>query len=295
MKILVTGANGQVGAELVKRGKEGTSSQNIVVVALSRSDLDISNYSDVDTTLCSIKPDVVINAAAYTAVDKAEEESEQAYNINRDGPANLASTCKKLNIPLIHISTDYVFDGHKKTPYEESDQPNPSGVYGKSKFAGERAIADILTQYYIVRVAWVFGASGNNFVKTMLRLGKEKDEIGVVADQRGGPTWARDIAKLLLALASRCQHEPIPWGIYHYTGDPVTTWFDFANDIFDTAIALRLLDKKPRITAISSEQYPTLAKRPSNSVLCCNKLKQAMIITQPNWQQGLQTVLGEFK
>jgi dTDP-4-dehydrorhamnose reductase len=293
MKVLITGAKGQVGCELLQG--ELADKLAMHVVGFDRASLDITDYAQVDTILQREQPDVVINAAAYTAVDKAEQDIEQAYAINRDGPANLAKVCNALHIPLIHISTDYVFDGDKKTPYLETDLPNPTGVYGKSKLAGELAIADILKQHYIVRVAWVFGAHGNNFAKTMLKLGKERSELSVVADQKGSPTWAKDIAEVVLTLAKQTAVQPLDWGIYHYAGAKQTTWFAFAQHIFETAADLKMITAKPQLLAITSEQYPTPAQRPQNSVLDCNKIKAALNVEPSNWQVGLKNVLTTWK
>jgi dTDP-4-dehydrorhamnose reductase len=293
MKVLITGAKGQVACELLQASLAEKFA--LEVVGFDRATLDITDYAQVNTILQREQPAVVINAAAYTAVDKAEQDIEQAYAINRDGPANLAKVCKALHIPLIHISTDYVFDGDKKTPYLETDVPNPTGVYGKSKLAGELAIADIHKQHYIVRVAWVFGAHGNNFAKTMLRLGKERSELSVVADQKGGPTWAKDIAEVALTLAKQTAAQPVEWGLYHYAGAQETTWFAFAQHIFDKAFDLKMITAKPQVTAITSEQYPTPAKRPLNSVLDCNKIKAALNIEPSNWQVGLANVLTTWK
>jgi len=293
MKVLITGAKGQVGVELLQANLADKFAMDIV--GFDRASLDITDYAQVSTILQRELPAVVINAAAYTAVDKAEQDIEPAYAINKDGPANLARVCKALHIPLIHISTDYVFDGDKKTPYLETDIPNPTGVYGKSKLAGEQAVADILAQHYIVRVAWVFGAHGNNFAKTMLRLGKQRSELSVVADQKGGPTWAKDIAEVALTLAKQTAVKPVEWGIYHYAGAEQTTWFAFAQHIFETAADLNLVTAKPKLLAITSEQYPTPAKRPHNSALDCNKIKAALHIEPSNWQVGLENVLTTWK
>lgn len=293
MKVLITGANGQVGRELLQNSL--ATKWALELVGFDRTALDITDYAQVKHTLEQEQPQVLINTAAYTAVDKAEQEVEQAYAINRDGPANLAKACKTLNIPLIHISTDYVFDGNKQTPYLETDTPNPTGVYGKSKLAGELAIADVLEQHYIVRVAWVFGAHGNNFVKTMLRLGQERAELSVVDDQKGAPTWAKDIADVLLTLAKQTQTQAINWGTYHFAGAQQTTWCGFAQHVFAKAFDLNMLTAKPKVFAITSEQYPTPAQRPLNSMLDCSKIKEALNIQPSNWAIGLENVLNTWK
>ncbi len=292
MKVLVTGAQGQVGTELIKQGER----QGLQMIAADRKVLDITQQQAVKAFITNQAPDVVINAAAYTAVDKAEEEQALAYAVNQDGPAYLAAECAQRKIPLLHISTDYIFDGAADLPYQEDDQPNPQGIYGKSKLEGENAVKERMEQHIILRVAWVFGATGHNFVRTMLRLGRERDELTVVADQQGGPTWAGDIASVLLAIVKRYQAaNSIPWGTYHYTGEPATTWHGFASAIFESAVTAGLLDNAPRIKAITTEEYPTPARRPKNSLLDCRKIERELGITQPDWRIGLNNILNEWK
>ena len=292
MKVLVTGANGQVGSELLRQG----NALGLQMMAAGSGDLDITQAALVEAYIARVAPDVVINAAAYTAVDKAEEQVERAYAVNRDGPANLAKTCADASIPLLHISTDYVFDGAQRDPYAEGDQPNPTTVYGCSKLAGEQAVAAHGGDFVILRVAWVFGAHGNNFVRTMLRLGAERTEMNIVADQRGGPTWAGDIAAVLLGLAQRLRDgAPVPAGIYHYAGQPATSWYAFAAEIFRQAEGMGLLSRVPRLNAITTDAYPTPARRPLNSVLACQKIADTFGVTQPDWRVGLQHVLSEWK
>lgn len=286
--MLVTGAQGQVGSELIQQG-QGLGLQ---MIAAGRSELDITQQDAVIDFINHHASDIVINAAAYTAVDRAEEQQQDTYAINRDGSAYLATACSQQNIPLLHISTDYIFDGSKDTPWLEDDTANPQGIYGASKLEGERAVERMLVQHITLRVAWVFGATGNNFVRTMLRLGSERDELSVVADQHGGPTWAGDIATVLLNIVARYQlGETIPWGTYHYSGSPATTWHGFATTIFEAAVAEGLLDKSPRINAITTAEYPTPAQRPENSVLNCDKIYCELGITQPDWRLGLRHVL----
>ena len=292
MRVLVTGAKGQVGSELILEGEKHGQK----MLAAGRAELDITRRNAVIKYFEVQKPDIVINAAAYTAVDKAESESELACAINRNGAANLAQACADNGIPLMHISTDYVFDGDKKGAYTETDIPNPRCVYGKGKLEGERAIESILEQYIILRVSWVFGARGNNFVKTMLRLGKERDVIKVVADQHGGPTWAGAIATTLLKMAKRWgDSKTIPWGTYHYSGQPTTTWKGFAEAIFATAEELGMIEKRPVVESISTAEYPTPAVRPLNSVLNCSKLDKQFDLNQPDWRIGLRQVLGAWQ
>ena len=292
MNILITGAHGQVGKEL----SQLASAKGFNVIAAARTDLDITQAQQVEDYITQQQADIIINAAAHTAVDKAESEQDLAFAINRDGAMNIANACKKLNIPLLHISTDYVFDGTKAEPYSENDAVSPLGVYGMSKWQGEEAIRESLSNFIILRVAWVFGAQGNNFVKTMLRLGKDRDELNVVADQFGGPSPAKDIAQTLITLVEQYQKEKaLAWGTYHYCGKAKTTWCGFAEEIFIQAFELRLLDKKVKVNPITTAEYPTPAKRPSNSMLDCTKLKTTFGIEMPEWKEALKKVLLELK
>lgn len=292
MKILVTGAKGQVGSELISQGQK----QGLEMIAVPHAKLDIADPISVAESLDDHRPQIVINAAAYTAVDLAEEEQELAQAINGSGPENLARSCTKHNIPLLHISTDYVFDGEKDTPYLETDIPNPQGIYGASKLDGDQAVVQHVQQHIILRVAWVFGAQGHNFVRTMLRLGKEHKELRIVADQFGGPTWAGDIASTLLRIATRHhQGEPITWGTYHYSGTPCLNWCEFAQTIFNEATSLGLLALSPTVTPITSAEYPTPAKRPQNSALNCEKIEHSLGIHQPDWRIGLRNTLQEWQ
>lgn len=292
MKILITGAQGQVGSELVIMAGEAA----YTVVAASRSVLDITQAEKVITCFQQVKPDIVINAAAYTAVDKAENEQDIAYAINRDGAKNLAVACSLHNIPLLHISTDYVFDGTNAEPYSENDTTSPLGVYGQSKWQGEQAIRDNMAHYIILRVAWVFGTHGNNFVKTMLRLGKERDTLGIVADQFGGPTPASAIAKTLITLANLYRkNNTLEWGTYHYCGAPQTTWYDFAINIFQQAKDSGLFEKELQLNPITTEQYPTPARRPQNSMLDCSKIKTTYNVEMPDWRLALKDMLLKLK
>ncbi|NNE99092.1 MAG: dTDP-4-dehydrorhamnose reductase [Pyrinomonadaceae bacterium] len=291
MKTLVVGANGQLGRELVNLGKQ----MGIPIIASGRAELDMTRPEDISSAIRFARPDVIINAASYTAVDKAEEETDQAFLINRTGPANLATACAKNGITLVHISTDYVFDGAAERPYIETDTPNPETVYGRSKLAGDEVIAASAERYYIIRTSWVFGAYGQNFVSTMLRLGEKGEELKVVADQFGCPTWARDIASIIFTITARLENDRIPWGTYHYSGAPKTNWYDFSNAIFDLAARLEMIDRLPRVLPVSTEESPTLAMRPLMSVLDCSKIMDALDITRPNWEPGLKAVLEIWK
>jgi dTDP-4-dehydrorhamnose reductase len=292
MKVLVTGAEGQVGAELIRCGQK----MGLQMIPASRTRLDITNKSSVAAFIGHHGPDIVINGAAYTAVDKAEDDHACAGAINSQGPGHLAGACSAQNIPLLHISTDYIFDGQSAAPYGEDDKPNPQGVYGKTKLAGDEAVARTIEQHIILRVAWVFGAHGHNFVRTMLRLAEERDELRIVADQFGGPTWAGDIGATLLAIAQRYgKGEAMPWGTYHYSGTPAVSWYDFAQAIFAEAVKLGMLDRSPKVIGITTAEYPTPAQRPQNSVLDCQKIQQQFGISQPDWRTGLITTLQEWQ
>ena len=238
---------------------------------------------------------MVINAAAYTAVDRAESEPNIAFMVNRDSPANLAAACADAGIPLVHISTDYVFDGQKPNPYIESDRVSPLGVYGKSKAAGESEIRAHLKEHIILRTAWVYGNHGHNFVKTMLRLGKVREMLRVVNDQVGCPTYAADIAETILRLASiYCEENSISWGTYHYCGKGITTWHGFAQTIFEIAKNYDSFDLK-KIVPITTEEYPLPAKRPANSALDCESISNKFGIYPKPWQDSLLAMIKQLE
>lgn len=288
MRILVCGASGQVGLELVGRA----GAYGLEALGVTREQLDITDSHRVADLVDQYRPGLIINAAAYTHVDNAEKQSEQAYAVNRDGVANLAEAARLADIPLVHISTDYVFSGEADKPYRETDPVAPTGIYGASKLAGEVAIQAALVRHVIVRTSWVYGVHGNNFVKTMLRLGQQRDALSVVADQFGCPTQAGSLAKALLQLAQRYAHEgTLAWGLYHYSGTPHCSWFDFAEEIFRQAAIKGLLTKTPQVSAITTAQYPTPARRPAWSVLACTKFEQAFGIAPSDWHDDLGEVL----
>lgn len=292
MKILITGAQGQVGKELVSIANQ----RGFDVIAAGQTELDITQLKNIKSYFEVHQPDLVINAAAYTAVNKAEEEQDITYAINRDGTANLAAVSKEKNIPLLHISTDYVFDGTKSEAYSENDAVSPLGVYGISKWQGEETIRQTLPEHIILRVAWVFGAQGNNFVKTMLRLAKDRDELSVVADQFGRPSPAKDIAKTLIILAEQYQKEKtLEWGTYHYCGDEKVSWCGFAKEILKQAKEQGLIEKDIKVNAITTAEYQDPTKRPANSVLDCEKIKNTFGIEMPSWKESLNQVLTELK
>jgi dTDP-4-dehydrorhamnose reductase len=292
MRILIAGALGQLGRDVT----EAARAQRHFVLALPRDELDISRAERVNQIIDANRPDLVINCAAYTAVDRAEKESERAFAVNRDGPSNLAAACAHGAIPLIHISTDYVFNGDKKTPYVESDPAQPINVYGLSKAAGETEVQNKTDRYVILRTAWVFGAHGTNFVKTMLKLGQARETIRVVDDQFGCPTFTGHLAGAIMEIAGRYHNQPdFPWGIYHYGGRPAVSWYQFAEQIFSTASEMGLPLQVRNLVAIPTSEYPTPAKRAVNSRLDCRKLKQVFGLKPASWHDGVRTVVEEYQ
>jgi dTDP-4-dehydrorhamnose reductase len=287
MRILLTGANGQVGWELSNRGGQ----QGFEILALDRSDLDITDPVSVSNEVNRSAVSLVVNAAGYTAVDQAESEPELAFAVNRDGPSYLASACEKVGIPLVHISTDYVFDGQKEGAYLVTDPVSPLSVYGKSKAAGEVEVRKRLREHFILRTGWVYGVHGHNFVKTMLRLGREREEVQVVTDQHGCPTYAADLAETILRIAAQfLEGGQVHWGTYHYCGKGVTTWHGFAEEIFRLASGYASLQVK-RVEPISTSEYPTRAKRPANSILDCSVLEKTFGIHPQPWAESLAHML----
>ncbi|HGS5279612.1 TPA: dTDP-4-dehydrorhamnose reductase [Vibrio parahaemolyticus] len=285
MRVLVTGCNGQVGHCLTEIL---SNAENVSLLSVDREELDITVQKAVSNIVKAFKPTIIINAAAHTAVDKAEDEVELSFAINCDGPKFLAEAAQEVGAAILHISTDYVFEGNKVGEYVESDVTNPKGVYGASKLAGEIAVAEVCDKHVILRTAWVFGEHGNNFVKTMLRLAESRNELSIVGDQFGGPTYARDIAKALVEIAKKISNgESVEYGIYHYSGQPHVSWYEFADTIFDNAVDQGILRDKPKLFSITTDQYPTPAKRPINSTLSSNKITHAFEIDASNWKAAL--------
>ena len=283
-KTLLIGAKGQVGREL-----QSTLSGD--VTALGREDLDLTQKELICQVVNSLQPDLIVNAAAYTAVDKAETEKDLAESINAIAPKILAAECAKIGAILIHISTDYVFDGTKNTPYLEADKTNPLGVYGQTKRAGEIAIQNSEAKHIILRTAWVYGTYGkSNFVKTMLRLAKEREELRVVTDQVGSPTRALDIANAIAALTVRDNCE----SIYHFTNSGVASWYDFAVAIFEEAEKLGFPLKIKQVLPIATSEYPTPAKRPAYSVLSSKKISKILGNHPPHWRESLREMLQKL-
>jgi dTDP-4-dehydrorhamnose reductase len=287
MRVLISGQHGQVSRELQRRlGGVGE------LIVLGRDQLDLAQPEQIRQQVRKVRPDLIINAAAHTAVDLAESEPETAFAINAVAPGIFAEEALMLGIPLIHYSTDYVFDGKKVGPYTEDDTPNPLGVYGKSKLAGERAITDVQGKHLILRTSWVYSAHGRNFLLTMQRLLQERPEVRIVADQIGAPTWAGTIANSTLALIERWQAgEAVTWGTYHLTAQGKTSWFGFAQAIGE---ALRQQGKPcANLLPIPSSDYPTPAARPLNSCLDCSHLQREWGVSQPDWQIALRECLAE--
>ncbi len=286
MRILLTGAKGQVGQEIVALAKSFPGE----LFAFSKTDLDITDPLQIERAIKTTSPTLLINAAAYTAVDKAEQEVAQAYAINSEGVKQLALGCKRFNLPLIHISTDYVFDGSKPTAYLEEDVRAPLSVYGASKAQGEQVLQNEWEKHVILRTSWVFGKQGPNFVKTILKLALKQKELRVVSDQKGCPTAASDLAQALLKIAFQINQGQPKWGIFHYCGVRETSWFEFAKLIVDygkTYFPFKL----ETIQAIETADFPTPALRPKNSVLNRQKIENNYGLKPSEWEQALESLL----
>ena len=283
--VIVFGADGQVGSALGRVAlPEGWQ-----VRRLGRRDADITQPDQVRASLTDDTIGV-INAAAYTAVDKAESERDLAYAVNATAPGVIARVCAERRLPVLHISTDFVFDGSKAGPYLEDDPVGPLSVYGASKEAGERAVRAAAEKHIILRTSWVYAPQGSNFVRTMLRVGRERGHLRVVGDQTGAPTAALDIAATLIAMLQRA--ESAGWGTFHYSGTGVTTWFDFAAAVFEEAA--RHGNPVPELTRITTAEYPTPARRPANSALDCGKIARAYGIAAPSWREGVARCVDEI-
>ncbi len=280
MKVLVTGVGGQLGfdvmRELARRGVEA--------LGADRAEFDITDAGATRKFITDYAPDAVIHCSAYTAVDKAEDEAEACRAVNADGPANIARVCRDIGAKMVYISTDYVFPGNGETFYEPGDPTGPRNVYGQTKLEGEEAVQAIWPNHFIVRISWVFGKNGNNFIKTMLRLGREREALSVVADQWGSPTYTKDLAPLLCDMI-----ETERYGVYHATNEGVTNWADFAKEIFKEA------GISCKVHPVSTEEYPTKAARPKNSRLSKTCLEEAGFAKLPTWQDALRRYLEEIE
>ncbi|MDB9957992.1 dTDP-4-dehydrorhamnose reductase [Oceanospirillaceae bacterium] len=292
MRILVAGGQGQVGSALAELGVEHC----LDLIALGSSELDITDVSSIAQVYDKYKPGLLINAAAYTAVDKAEFEPELAYEINETGTSLLADVCAKNNIPMLHISTDYVFDGLKEEGYTEDDTVNPLAMYAKSKEAGERAVRERLDRHIILRTSWVFGVQGNNFVKTIVRLAQERNCLTVVSDQFGGPSSARGIALALLTMAAKYRkNDKVTWGTYHYCQKPYVSWHQFAQVIIKKATEIGLVTHDVEIVPIPGSAFSTAVRRPPNSRLSVNKIEELFDLTPISWVNDIDDVLLKIK
>ena len=280
MKVLVTGVRGQLGYDVVneleKRGLEA--------IGVDIQEMDITDEASVNSVIGEAAPDAVIHCAAYTAVDAAEDNIEICRKVNADGTQNIANMCKKLDIPMIYISTDYVFDGQGERPWLPDDERAPLNVYGQTKYEGEIAVQNTLDKYFIVRIAWVFGVNGKNFIKTMLNLGKTREHLTVVNDQFGSPTYTYDLARLLVDMIQTDKY-----GIYHATNEGICTWYEFACEIFKQA-GLNI-----SVAPVTADQYPAKAKRPSNSRMSKDKLEENGFEKLPTWQDALKRYLKEIE
>ncbi|MBR3623479.1 MAG: dTDP-4-dehydrorhamnose reductase [Selenomonadaceae bacterium] len=279
MKVLVTGVTGQLGFDVCRVLK----SENIEVFEAGRKDFSLTDYQKMREVVLGFKPDVIIHAAAYTAVDKAEEESEIAFAVNGEGTRNLAKIAQELDAKFVYIGTDYVFPGDGDNFYETYDEKKPLNAYGKSKLMGEEAVKEILEKYFIVRISWVFGVNGKNFVKTMLRLAQTHEELRVVADQTGSPTYTYDLAKLLADMIKTNKY-----GVYHATNEGICSWAEFAEEIF------KLAGKNTKVIPIKTEEYPTPAARPKNSRLSKKSLDYNGFTRLPDWKDALKRYLREI-
>lgn len=282
MKVLLTGAKGQLGRCFCDRLPACWD-----ILATDSETLDITDLEQVKSVVAAYRPNFIVNAAAYTAVDKAEAEYDMAALINEIGPKNLATIANEVGARLVHISTDYVFDGNATTPYMEIADTNPLSVYGKTKLNGELAVSQIQPEALVIRTAWVFSEYGNNFVKTMLRLAPGRDTLGIVADQRGCPTYAGDIAMAIISLLQK----EAPGGVYHFCGDNEITWSEFAEIIFSSALRQGVLQQVPVINSITTAQYPTPAARPKYSVLNCEKI-QCEGVKLSSWKDRVSYVVA---
>lgn len=291
MRLLVTGKTGQVVTALIERG----AAIGVDIVALGRPEFDLANAQAGMDAIAAAKPDAIVSAAAYTAVDKAETDEAAAEAVNANGPGVVAGIAAQLGVPVIHLSTDYVFDGSKPEPYIETDATNPLGVYGRTKLAGEHAVTAATPNHAILRTAWVYSPFGNNFLKTMLRIGADRPELRVVADQLGNPTSALDIAEAVLRVARNLTEQPDNHdlrGVFHVVGSGDASWADFATEIF--AILKELGGPSPNVSRITTAEYPTPARRPANSRLNTSKLQNIHGVALPAWKTSTRATIARL-
>ena len=286
----MTGCKGQLGQALLRLSRLS----DLELLGVSHTELDITDKFQIDAVFKKIKPDLLINTAAFTAVDKAESDSRSAFITNSEGPRYLAEACNQAEIPIIHLSTDYVFDGELDRAYCESDVPHPLNVYGESKLSGERAVQQAAERHIILRTSWLFSEQSPNFVMTMLKLAKSKAELlKIVNDQVGGPTSATSVANLLLLIATRYfERGALNWGIYHFAGQPYCSWYEFAETIFTLAQEKGLIESRPDTIPIQSHEYPSLAKRPQNSALDSSKVSRDFGVPTCDWRNELGKIIN---
>ena len=280
MKILVTGVKGQLGYDVVQEGEK----RGLEMFGTDVDSMDITDAGQVRKVMEAYKPDGVIHCAAYTAVDAAEEHQEICRKINVNGTRNIAEVCQDMDIPLMYFSTDYVFDGQGENFWKEDDERQPLNVYGQMKYEGELAVQELVQKYFILRISWVFGVNGSNFIKTMLRLGKERGAVGVVSDQMGSPTYTYDLAKLVLDM-----FQTDKYGVYHVTNDGICSWYEFACEIFKQA------GMDVKVTPLTTAEYPAKAARPLNSRMSKDKLVNAGFQMLPSWQDALRRYLERLE
>lgn len=281
MKVLVTGVKGQLGYDVVRE----LQSRGHEAIGVDIEEMDITDETAVSRVMEETAPEAVIHCSAFTAVDRAEEEQELCYKVNVQGTENIAKMCQKLGCKMLYLSTDYIFSGEGQRPWEPEDTPSPLNAYGQSKYQGEVALRQYVDKYFIVRISWVFGINGNNFIKTMLRLGKENGAVKVVDDQIGSPTYTFDLAKLLVDMIETEQY-----GAYHATNEGICSWYEFAKEIFQEANM-----KEVTVTPVSSEEFPVKAKRPKNSRMSKKKLVQNGFSLLPSWQDAVRRYIEELK
>lgn len=281
MKVLVTGVKGQLGYDVVRE----LQSRGHEAIGVDIEEMDITDETAVSRVMEETAPEAVIHCSAFTAVDRAEEEQELCYKVNVQGTENIAKMCQKLGCKMLYLSTDYIFSGEGQRPWEPEDTPSPLNSYGQSKYQGEVALRQYVDKYFIVRISWVFGINGNNFIKTMLRLGKENGAVKVVDDQIGSPTYTFDLAKLLVDMIETEQY-----GAYHATNEGICSWYEFAKEIFQEANM-----KEVTVTPVSSEEFPVKAKRPKNSRMSKEKLVQNGFSLLPSWQDAVKRYIEELK
>jgi dTDP-4-dehydrorhamnose reductase len=287
MSALVLGASGQLGRHLRDLMPNATF--------WTRAEADLAEPASLERAIATVRPSIIVNAAAYTAVDRAESEPDLAWRVNAEAPAALARAAGTQNAKLIHVSTDFVFDGQNDRPYRETDPVGPINMYGRSKLGGELAVQSLCPRHWIIRTSWVFSEFGSNFVKTMLRLARERDELRVVDDQRGCPTYAGDLARLIHRLALDPNPAVLPFGIHHACGGPVVSWRGFAETIVEAAVDIGLLPRRVPVIAIATHEYPTAARRPRNSALEPSPLLARLEAVPFDWKAGLDGVLRHLK